>query len=437
MEESRKKDALGSLSSGTLVDRDRQYVWHPFTQAKTAPDPIPFVRAEGIWLFDADGKKYMDVNSSWWTNLHGHAHPYIADRIDQQFRTLDHTIFAGATHPAAVELAERLVGHLPRNFQKIFFSDNGSTAVEVAIKMVYQYWKNKGIKRRRFLAIEGAYHGDTFGAMSVGQRGYFNTPFEDLFFDVDYIPFPTEETIGEILGRMEDLFASGEFAGFIFEPLVQGAAGFQIYGSELLEQMVGKAFQHGVKCIADEVMTGFYRTGTMFAIDQISSEVDFVCMSKGVTGGVLACGITATTQEIFDAFVDDDVAKALLHGHSFTANPVSSAAACASLDLLEKEETIEAIQMIVDANRQFVERHQKDSRLSRIRSAGTILSMEIQLEEGSYFSPVRQKALDFFLSEGLFIRPLGNVIYINPPYCISSEQLTLVYQKVEEFLDTL
>ncbi len=422
----------------SLIDRDRKFVWHPFTQVKTAPDPIPIVRGEGVWLFDEAGKRYIDANSSWWTILHGHGHPYIAEKISEQFNTLDHSIFAGATHPKAVELAERIVGHLPQQFEKVFFSDNGSTAVEVAIKMAYQFWHNQGIARKRFLAIEGAYHGDTFGAMSVGQRGYFNKPFEELFFDVDYIPFPTEDNIVEIEESMRELFDSGAFGGFIFEPLIQGAAGFRIYNSDLLERLLRIAKEYEVKMIADEVMTGFYRTGEMFAGDHIETKPDFVCLSKGVTGGVMACGLTATTAEVFNAFVSDDVGKALLHGHSFTANPIAVAAACASLDLLEKEECRAQVQMITDCHSEFVKQHQNNSQFKSIKSIGTILSIEIAVEgDSSYFSPVREKALDYFLNNEILLRPLGNVIFINPPYCISEEELRFIYSKVLNFLEIL
>jgi len=194
----------------SLFEKDKKYVWHPFTQAKTSLPPIPIVKGEGIWLIAEDGKKYMDVNSSWWTNIHGHSNAYIAEKVYQQFLQLEHVIFAGVTHPKAVEVAERIISFLPSHFQKVFFSDNGSTSVEVALKMVYQFWYNSGKTKKRFLALEGAYHGDTFGAMSVGQRGYFNKPFEHLFFKVDFLPFPTSQNEDEILRKAEEFFSTGE-----------------------------------------------------------------------------------------------------------------------------------------------------------------------------------------------------------------------------------
>jgi adenosylmethionine-8-amino-7-oxononanoate aminotransferase len=421
----------------SLIDRDKAHVWHPFTQAQIAPDPIPIASAKGVWLHTTDNKKYLDANSSWWTIVHGHGKKEIADAIHKQFLTADHLIFAGATHPKAVEVAERIVGVLPNGFQKVFFSDNGSTSVEVGIKMTYQYWHNKGIKKKRFLAMEGAYHGDTFGAMSVGQRGYFNAPFEHLFFDVDFIPFPTEENAEMVLQKMEDLFQTSEFAGFILEPLVQGAAGMRIYRPEWLERMMQLAKKYEVITIADEVMTGFYRTGTFFAIHQIATQPDIVCLSKGVTGGVMPIGLTVTTNEIFNAFLGEATDKALLHGHSFTANPLSCAAVCASLDLFEKKSTKEGINRIISGHKKFIEKHQNHPAFKSIKMMGTILSLEIEIgEESGYFSSIRTEAYQYFLENEILLRPLGNVIFFNPPYCISDEELTYVYKHIIRFLDS-
>lgn len=421
-----------------LIDRDRAFVWHPFTQAQIAPTPIPIIKAKGVWLFAENGKKYIDANSSWWTINHGHGNQYIADAIHKQFLDIDHVIFAGATHPKAVEVAERIVGALPNGFQKVFFSDNGSTSVEVGIKMVYQYWYNKGQTKKRFLAIEGSYHGDTFGAMSVGQRGYFNKPFEHLFFDVDFIPFPTEENIDEVLLKIEDFFATDEFAGFIFEPLVQGAAGMRIYQPEWLNAFVKLSKKHGVLTIADEVMTGFYRTGKMFAIDQIEEVPDIVCLSKGVTGGVMPVGLTVASQKIYDAFLSDDTSKALLHGHSFTGNPLSCAAICASLDLFEKEEVRENIRALEKDHHDFVREHVNHSKLKAAKVMGTILSLEVEDDqESSYFSSIREKAYNYFLENNILLRPLGNIIFFNPPYCISKEERNHVYGHISKFLDAI
>lgn len=421
-----------------LSEKDKQHVWHPFTQAKTALPPLVIKRAEGVWLFSEDGKKYMDVNSSWWTNIHGHGNKYIADKIREQFLELDHVIFAGVTHPKAVELSERILQLLNGDFQKVFFSDNGSTSVEVAIKMVYQYWFNKGISKKRFLAIEGAYHGDTFGAMSVGQRGNFNQPFEHLFFDVDFISFPTSENQEEVLKTIDSLFQTGEFAGFIFEPLIQGAAGMRIYSSDFLNKAIELAKKHQVLTIADEVMTGFYRTGTAFAIHQIEEKPDIICLSKGLTGGVLPLGLTISTNGIYDAFLADETAKALLHGHSFTGNALACASSCASLDLLLADETLNSVERITRSHQKFVLEQKSNPSFESINSVGTILSVSLKTDEGnSYFQQIRDRAYQYFLAHGFLIRPLGNVVFVNPPYCITDMELESVYKVILDFSASL
>lgn len=420
----------------TLIKTDAEFVWHPFTQAQTAPLPIPIISAKDAWLFAEDGKKYIDANSSWWTVLHGHGNEHIGREISKQFAVLDHAIFAGATHPKAVEIAERIVGVLPDGFSKVFFSDNGSTSVEVAIKMCYQFWHNKGENKKRFLAIEGSYHGDTFGAMSVGQRGYFNKPFEHLFFDVDFIPFPTANNIEEVLKTTEELLSTGEFAGFIFEPLVQGAAGMRIYESKWLSQLVQIAQKNEVLTIADEVMTGFYRTGKLFAINHIEEKVDIVCLSKGLTGGIMAMGLTVASEHIFRAFLSDDIGKALLHGHSFTGNPIACSAACASLDELETTDTVNKIENIVSSHQRFIDKYKDSGFFKSAKQQGTILSLEIEVgEESSYFSSIRTDAYSYFLENEILLRPLGNVIFFNPPYCITQEELDHVYQHILKFLE--
>lgn len=420
-----------------LIEKDKQYVWHPFTQVKTAPLPLGIVKGKNAWVFDEDGEKYLDANSSWWTIIHGHANAYIANEINKQFLTLDHSVFAGVTHPKAVEAAERIARVLPGDLFKVFFSDNGSTAVEVALKMVFQYWHNKGQSKKRFIAIEGSYHGDTFGSMSVSQRGYFNRPFEHLFFDVDFIPFPTKNNIDEVLSKMKSLVDSDEVAGFIFEPLVQGAAGMRMYEPAMLNQLIEIAKSKNVLCIADEVMTGFYRTGTMFAVNQIKETPDIICLSKGITGGVLPIGFTVATQSIFNSFLSDDTTKALLHGHSFTANPISCAAVCANLDLLEKKEVLNSINRIIEQHHLFLNQIKTHPLVADVRQTGTILALEVaNKNKSTYFSDIKDKAYDFFIEKGLLIRPLGNVIFLNPPYCITTDELKFAYNTITEFLDS-
>ncbi|MCT4560557.1 MAG: adenosylmethionine--8-amino-7-oxononanoate transaminase, partial [Crocinitomicaceae bacterium] len=390
-------------------------IWFPFTQMKTAPEPLRIQAAKDAILTAHDGRTYIDVNSSWWVNVHGHGNEYIGKAIADQFQILDHVLLAGVSHPKAEELAERIVEKLPSKFEKVFFSDDGSTAVEVALKMVFQYWFNKGEERRRVLALDGAYHGDTFGAMSVGQRGYFNKPFEHLFFDVDYIDFPTRDNEEALLKRADELFSTNEFAGVILEPLVQGSAGMRMYRPAFLQALVELAQKHNVKVIFDEVMTGWGRTGRLFAMDYIEAKPDIVCLSKGLTGGVLPLGLTVATQEIFNAFLNDDKSKALLHGHSFTGSALACSAACASLDIFEEKETWEKVAQIVQSHEDFVNRIAGKYAIET-RQQGTILALEIQENGSDYFSNVRDKAYDFFLANGILMRPLGNVLFLNPPY---------------------
>lgn len=423
----------------SLLEKDKAFVWHPFTQYQTSGDPIVITKGEDHFLYDEDGTKYIDANSSWWTNVHGHSNKYIAEKVHEQFLELDHSIFAGATHPKAIEISERLIKLLGRDFQKVFFSDNGSTSTEVALKMAIQYWYNKGNKKRtRILALEGAYHGDTFGAMSVGQRGYFNKPFEHLFFDVDFIPFPTEENKEEVLQKVEDLFQTEEFAGFIFEPLVQGSAGMTMYAPEILDGLLEIAQKYDVITIADEVMTGFGRTGKLFAIDHLKNSPSIICLSKGITGGSLPIGITVTSQQMFDAFLDDDTTKALLHGHSYTGNALCCAAVSASLDLFEKDFTWEGIKRIEEGNLKFVAEIKAHPKVRTARTFGTIMAFEIELgEASSYFSNIKAKALEYFKSKGILLRPLGNVVFLNPPYTITQEDLDYIYAEMRAFLDQL
>lgn len=412
-----------------LIDEDSKYVWHPFTQAKTAQTPLAIESGQDALLFDSKGNSFIDANSSWWTVLHGHCNKHISHAIAQQVSKLDHVIFAGVTHPSAVELAKNITLQLGNGFSKVFFSDNGSTSVEVAIKMVYQYWFNVDKPKKKILALEGAYHGDTFGAMSVGQRGYFNKPFEHLFFDVDFIPFPDEVNAEKSLEKLLAAVQTNEYAAFIFEPIVQGAAGMRIYDSYWLNKAIAICKTNHVLTIADEVMTGFYRTGTFFAIDKIENSPDIICLSKGLTGGVLPLGLTVTKENIFDAFLHDETDKALLHGHSFTGNPISCSAANASLSLLKNKDTQNQIKEIAFAHLKFIEQNKLNHQFSDLKSVGTILSMSLGVGN-DYYTADRNKIYHHFLSQGILLRPLGNRIFVNPPYSITMEQLQKIYRTI-------
>jgi adenosylmethionine-8-amino-7-oxononanoate aminotransferase len=419
----------------SLEEKDQKYIWHPFTQMKTARPALPIVKAEGTVLIDDKGNSYIDAISSWWVNLHGHSHPYIAEKVYEQMLQLEHVVFAGFTHTPAVELCEKLSKHLPANQAKFFFSGDGSSAVEIALKMSVQYWKNKKENRSRFVAIDGAYHGETFGAMSAGSRSIFSAPFSDLLFETAHIPFPKNEN--DCIDSLKKELSKGNVAAFIFEPLVQGAAGMRMYKAETLNKLIRICKEAGVLCIADEVMTGFGRTGTTFAVNQIEAEPDFMCMSKGLSGGTLPLSLTTCTKNIYDAFLGDDIQKAFLHGHSFTGNPIGCVAAIASLELLEKEECQRAIKHISDRHQSFATKIKTLEVLLDVRCTGTIIALELKVDSSGYTSSIRQGLYNAFLKQGVLLRPLGNVIYIIPPYCITEKELNKVYEVIEHQLNLL
>lgn len=419
-----------------LKELDKKHIWHPFSQHKSQVRPIPVVKAEGLYYYDEKGNKYLDAISSWWVNLHGHSHPYIAQKVAEQLKKLDHVIFDGFTHEKAVELAARILKHLPGNFSRVFYSDDGSTANEVAIKMALQYWHNKGMRKNKIVAFHNSYHGDTFGSMSISARNVFTNAFAKLLFDVIFIDLPpgghSENQLQEIISQHDDI------AAFIFEPLVQGAGGMNMYEAEELDKLIDICHKNEIICIADEVMTGFGRTGTFFAIDQLKNKPDIICLSKGITGGVMPLGLTACAEFIFEAFLSDDKAKTFFHGHSYTANAVACSAACASLDLMEQEETMAAIKRIENSHLAFIKKVINNKNVKVARSKGTILAIEINSEdETHYLNKVRDKVYPFFIERGILMRPLGNIIYVLPPYCITREELGIVYAAINDFLDTL
>jgi adenosylmethionine-8-amino-7-oxononanoate aminotransferase len=347
-------------------------------------------------------------------------------------------MFAGFTHKPAVELAERLLAKLPAQFSKVFYSDNGSTAVEVALKMAFQYWHNEDSPRKRVIALEDAYHGDTFGAMAVGGRGVFSEPFDPFLFDVDFIPAPVPGHEDEAMSKLSAVLAKGDVAAFIFEPLVMGTAGMQVYSPEMLDRMVALCRSQGVIIIADEVMTGFGRTGSFFATDQCEHRPDLICLSKGITGGFLPLGATICTDALHRSFWVRDDAKGrlrtFLHGHSYTANPMACAAAVASLDLMERDDTQASILRIAERHMAFAKVASGLEGVRAVRHKGVILAIEYTSpQQTGYFNSLRDKLYDHFMGEGIVLRPLGNIIYILPPYCITDAELDMVYDAIRRF----
>lgn len=418
----------------SLTQRDRAVNWHPYTQMKTADAIIPIVKGEGIYLFDNEGKKYMDVVSSWWVTLHGHSHPYIAQRIFEQLNTLEQVIFAGFTHEPAIQLSENLLKLLPTNQKKVFYSDNGSTAVEVALKMCIQYAHNQGKKKTKILAFKNAYHGDTFGAMSVSGKSFWTKPFESMLFEVVFIDTPNAENLKDLQSQIRNL--KDEVACFIYEPLVQGAAGMLMYNAEDLSSLMKFCRELGVLMVQDEVFTGFGRTGKLFAANYLAEQPDIMCFSKGLTGGTMPMGITTCSDEIYNAFWSDDKHKTLFHGHSFTANPLACTAALASMEILLKEDTQMNIKRITHQHSEFVKALAIHPQVENARQVGTILAFDFKTEYGtSYFNEIGKRLYNEFLQRGIIMRPLGNVIYLVPPYCITSEELDFVYQNIMEVLD--
>ena len=425
-----------------LSRRDKKIMWHPFTQEKTAAEVIAIKRAAGSYIYDENNKAYLDLISSWWVNLHGHAHPEIARSIYEQAKNLEHVIFAGFTHEPAVNLCENLRNILPKQLNKFFFSDNGSTAVEVALKMSYQYWRNlEKTEKTIFLSFEGGYHGDTFGAMSVGARSGFHNQFADLFFKVLPIPYPDtwdgdknivekEKSALIVLGEYIEKYEEN-IAAIILEPLIQGASGMRQCRPSFLYQVINLVRENNILVIFDEIMTGFGRTGTYFALDQVNIIPDFLCLSKGITGGFLPLALTVTTESIYNAFLGDEFKTAFAHGHSYTANPLACRAAITSLRLLQSPECQDSIRNINKAHQKGIEFLKSNCNLiEKTRVIGTISAFNVKNLHS--LSLLKSK----FLEKGLLIRPLGNVIYLLPPYSILTKELDLIYRKIVDIINS-
>jgi len=401
-------------------------IWHPFTQHALAPDMPLVTRGEGAWLETEKGR-LLDAISSWWVITHGHRHPRIVEAIKKQADELDQVIFAGYTHQPAEDVARGLIEIAPPGLSHVFYSDSGSTSVEVALKMALGFWKNTGQPRAKILALEHAYHGDTVGTMSAGARGVFNAAYDPLLFDVARLPFPQ--------GRGCDTLAALEThakdaAALIVEPLILGAGGMLTYDAELLRKMHALCKRHGTLFIADEVMTGFGRTGTLFACEQAAITPDILCLAKGLTGGSLPLAATLCTPEIFAAHYSTDRSRTFFHSSSFTANPIACAAACANLQIWRDEPVRSRIGALASAQEDRLASFRADPRFAGVRRLGTITALDLKVPDPGYLAGLGPQLTAFFQARGLLLRPLGNTIYVMPPYCVTPAELDLVYDAI-------
>lgn len=405
-------------------------VWRPFTQHALQPGAYKIVHAEGAWLTAEDGTRFLDAISSWWVITHGHRRPEIMEAIRRQTESLDQIIFAGFTHEPAEALARRLVAITQPGLDYVFYSDSGSTSVEVAIKMALGYWRHRGEPRARVIAMTHGYHGDTVGTMSAGARSVFNAPYEPLLFDVARVPFPEEGREQETLDALEGFCREGA-AAFIVEPLILGAGGMLTYRAETLREMKRICEKYRVHFIADEVMTGFGRTGTLFACEQAGIVPDIACYSKGLTGGAVPLAVTMCGREIFEAHYAPDRARAFFHSSSYTANPIGCAAALANLDVWERTDARERVANLCAMQAERAARFARDGRFSAVRHLGTIVALDLKIAQSGYLATISLDLMRFFNARGLLLRPLGPTIYVLPPYCVTGEELDLAYAAID------
>ena len=418
----------------SLQERDKKHIWHPLTQHKLHPESLPIVKAKGAVLYDDKGREYIDGIASWYTAMYGHCNEYILEKVTEQMQQLDQIVFAGFTHEPAVKLSEELIAILPDNQEKVFFSDNGSTANEVAIKMAIQYHFNKGDKRTTILAFENGFHGDTFGAMSASGLSVYNGPFSDFFIDVVRIPTPTDENLSSVLKLLQNHINTNDIAAFIYEPLVQGANCMRMHSPGNLNEILKACKANNILCIADEVMTGFGKTGKYFASEYINEQPDIIALSKALTAGFVPMAITTCTQKIYDAFLDDSVGKAFFHAHTYTANPIACSVALAGIELLKSEEIQQNIKMISEAHKAFDTKIKSHSKIESTRQLGVIYALDLDVDMERYGNK-RYEIFDTLMNNGVCLRPLGKTIYILPPFVITKQQLGKVYDAIEQVLE--
>ena len=409
----------------SLSDRDRAVLWHPYTQMLTAPVPLPIMRAEGVWLYTEDGRRILDGISSWWVNIHGHSHPKLNAALAAQAGELEHVVFAGCTHRPAVELAERLVEILPKGLSRVFYSDNGSTAVEVALKLALQYWRNLGQPNRRtFITLHNAYHGDTVGAMSASEDSVFTRAFSTMMFPVERV-----HGLDDMETRLRD--AGDSIAAVLIEPMLQAAGGMIVWPAEFVAGVRRLCDEYKTLLIADEVLTGFGRTGKMFACQHAGITPDIICLSKALTAGYLPLGVSATTSAVYEAFLSDDRSKTFFHGHSYTANPLACAVALASLDLFREEPVLERISRL---EQQLRDGFEPLRALGDVRVIGGVAAVELASSKPGYLDGIGPRLAAAFLERGLLLRPLGNVVYFMPPYCITESENSWALEQIVDVL---
>jgi len=408
-------------------------IWHPFTQHALIPDATMVLRGEGVWLETEKGR-LLDAISSWWVITHGHRHPKIVEAIRKQADELDQVIFAGFTHQPAEDLARALIAMAPQGLAHVFYSDSGSTAVEVALKMALGFWKNQGPKnhnnkvRSRIIALEHAYHGDTIGTMSAGARGVFNAAYEPLLFDVVRLPFPASGREQETLAALAA--AAPGAAALIIEPLILGSGGMLLYSPDMLREMAAICRRHGTLLIADEVMTGFGRTGSLFACEQAGVAPDIMCLAKGLSGGSIPLAATLATAEIFQAHYSSDRSHTFFHSSSFTANPIACAAGRANLEIWRDEPVRDRIAALGTWQEEKLAPFRADPRFAQVRRLGTITALDLKVPDPGYLAGIGLELMAFCLARGILLRPLGNTIYVMPPYCITQAELDLVYDAI-------
>lgn len=412
-------------------------VWHPFHQHLLEPEPKKIVRTEGAYLIDERGHSIFDAVSSWWVITHGHRHPAIMSAIQEATTRFDQIIFAEYTHEPAEALARRLVTLAPPGLAHVFFSDSGSTSVEVALKMALGFFHNREMPRSRIVVLQHSYHGDTIGTMSAGARGVFNAAYGPLLFEVDTLPFPAPGLEQETLDAFERFCRTAAVAALLIEPLVLGAGGMRLYPPSLLIELKRIAERHGTLLIADEVMTGWGRTGTLFACEQAGLTPDLLCVSKGITGGALPLAATLCTADIYDAHLSTDRSRTFFHSSSYTANPIACAAALANLDVWRDEPVASRIDALQRLHRERLAPFRSDRRFREVRQLGTIAALDLAVETTGYLSEAGPALRAFFRQRDLLIRPLGNVIYLMPPYCTTPGDLDRAYAAIDEAADLI